>query len=122
MGLSQSEQKFDDAFSDEEASEYTESPTRQSYRTHAVSSEYNILFAQNSHNFANDFFFQMFTDHSSPGGDLSDEDFCSNNGTHGFESLCISNNHMEFPQANQQQQQQQQQYARNRSGSWTFRR
>lgn len=59
----------------------------------------------------------MFIGHSSPGGDLSDEDFCSNNGTHGFESLCISNNHMEFTQANQQQQ-----YARNRSGSWTFRR
>lgn len=44
MGLSQSEQKFDDAFSDEETSEYTESPTRQSYRTHAVSSEYFFFY------------------------------------------------------------------------------
>lgn len=115
MGLSQSEQKFDDAFSDEEASEYTESPTRQSYRPHAVSSKY-----QRSNNplFAIIFICDnLLTGHSSPGGDLSDEDFLSNNGTHGFESLCISNNHMEFAQANQQQQ-----YARNRSGSWTFRR
>lgn len=49
MGLSQSEPRFDDAFSDEETSGYTESPTRQSYRTLAASSKYighweNVIF------------------------------------------------------------------------------
>lgn len=42
MGLSQSEPRFDDAFSDEETSGYTESPTRQSYRTLAASSKYIV--------------------------------------------------------------------------------
>ncbi|XP_026841258.1 FERM, ARHGEF and pleckstrin domain-containing protein 1 isoform X3 [Drosophila persimilis] len=53
MGLSQSMQRLDDPFSDEEGSGYLGSPTRQSYRPHAFSS------------------------HSSPGGDLSDEELCS---------------------------------------------
>lgn len=63
--------------------------------------------------------------HSSPGGDLSDEDICGGfstnggSGNLGFESLCISGGHMEFPQA---QQQQQHHYTRSRSGSWTSRR
>lgn len=46
MGLSQSEQKLDDAFSDEEGSGYTESPTRQSYRPHAISSKLINLIAK----------------------------------------------------------------------------
>jgi len=40
MGLSQSMQRLDDPFSDEEGSGYLGSPTRQSYRPHAFSSEY----------------------------------------------------------------------------------
>lgn len=76
MGLSQSMQRLDDPFSDEEGSGYLGSPTRQSYRPHAFSSKcfvihiiividmmiYLLLFG---------------TGHSSPGGDLSDEELCS---------------------------------------------
>lgn len=43
MGLSQSMQRLDDPFSDEEGSGYLGSPTRQSYRPHAFSSK--LLFA-----------------------------------------------------------------------------
>lgn len=39
MGLSQSTQRLDDAFSDEEGSGLCESPVRQSYRLHQISSE-----------------------------------------------------------------------------------
>ncbi|XP_055643717.1 FERM, ARHGEF and pleckstrin domain-containing protein 1 isoform X5 [Toxorhynchites rutilus septentrionalis] len=110
MGASQSEQRLEDAFSDEETSGYGGgSPTRQSYRP------------------------QSFSAHGSPGGDLSDEELCPNGPGNGLihgggptaappelEPLCLSGGHMEF--AIPAQQQQQQPCARSRSGSCTSRR
>lgn len=115
MGASQSEQRLEDAFSDEETSGYGGgSPTRQSYRTG-----------------------QSFSAHGSPGGDLSDEDLCPNgplggpNGyilgggppsggppPAGFEPLGVPGGHLEFTIPPQQQQP----CARSRSGSCTSRR
>ncbi|XP_062717284.1 FERM, ARHGEF and pleckstrin domain-containing protein 1-like isoform X5 [Aedes albopictus] len=115
MGASQSEQRLEDAFSDEETSGYGGgSPTRQSYRTG-----------------------QSFSAHGSPGGDLSDEDLCPNgplggpNGyilgggppsggppPAGFEPLGVPGGHLEFAIPPQQQQP----CARSRSGSCTSRR
>lgn len=103
MGVSQSGNRFEDAFSDEEASGYGGSPTRHSYRPQSLSG------------------------HASPGGDLSDEELCAagistttatnnNTGPPGLESLCITGGHMEFPQSYQQQ------CARSRSGSCASRR
>lgn len=81
------------------------------------------------------FVFKYFVvDHSSPGGDLSDEELCTgiaNLGgrttpigapSHEFiEPICFApgSNFMEFPQSHCQQQQQ---FARSRSGSCTSRR
>ncbi|XP_067644268.1 FERM, ARHGEF and pleckstrin domain-containing protein 1 isoform X3 [Eurosta solidaginis] len=113
LGLSQSMYHLDDAFSDEEGSGYLGSPTRQSYRPHAFSS------------------------HSSPGGDLSDEELCSGianigggtatplgsgYGPNEFESLCLTSGSgiVDFTQS--QQQSATQQYARPRSGSCASRR
>lgn len=75
MGLSQSMQRLDDPFSDEEGSGYLGSPTRQSYRPHAFSSK--SLWAS-SHSVSQPVTAQTAaTGHSSPGGDLSDEELCS---------------------------------------------
>uniref|UniRef100_A0A182TCH6 Uncharacterized protein n=1 Tax=Anopheles maculatus TaxID=74869 RepID=A0A182TCH6_9DIPT len=104
MGTSQSEQRLEDAFSDEETSGYGGgSPTQQSYRP------------------------QSFSAHGSPGGDLSDEELYPANGNGGLgphaaaglESICVPGGHMEFAVS---QQQQQQPCARSRSGSCTSRR
>ncbi|XP_039435694.1 FERM, ARHGEF and pleckstrin domain-containing protein 1 isoform X2 [Culex pipiens pallens] len=121
MGTSQSEQRLEDAFSDEETSGYGGgSPTRQSYRPQQPFSVGGSA-------------------HGSPGGDLSDEELCPNGGDFvvlgngggpappGLESLCLTGGHMEFAVSPQQQQQQQQQScgngaARSRSGSCTSRR
>lgn len=73
MGLSQSMQRLDDPFSDEEGSGFLGSPTRQSYRPHAFSSEYClaiIIDTISNCDIEN-------SGHSSPGGDLSDEELCS---------------------------------------------
>lgn len=133
MAISQSNHKLDDAFSDEEGSGYIESPTRQSYRPHAISSKSTFSF----YLFVMDyvliecylfavlivhFYFYLLIGHSSPGGDLSDEDICTgfsagNSRSYGLESLRITSGHMEFPPIHSHNQR-----ARSRSGSCTSRR
>lgn len=134
--------RLDDAFSDEEGSGFIGSPTRQSYRPHAISCKFRDISKTSSMLKRKCWIKRIMvgllwiSGHSSPGGDLSDEELCSGIamldggssatpigsgiGPHEFEPLCIppSSGHMEFAQPPQQQQQ----CARSRSGSCASRR
>lgn len=119
---SKSESQIDDPLSDEETSGLT-SPTRQSFRTPAFSSKYYPLYCalvfRDPRHTTDDTSCSIGcmngAGYSSPGGDLSDEEF-DDNGAHGFEPFCVANNYVEFPEDECIA------FQRNRSGSWASRR